>query len=46
MNNNRTGVLAVGALLVALGVLFLLQNFGFFGSVRTRSGWCSLAWRD
>ena len=34
MNNNRTGVLAVGALLVAFGVLFLLQNFGFLGAVQ------------
>lgn len=33
MNNNRTGALAVGALLVAFGVLFLLQNFGLFGSI-------------
>jgi hypothetical protein len=33
MNNNRTGALAVGALLVAFGVLFLLQNFGVFGSI-------------
>jgi hypothetical protein len=33
MNNNRTGALAVGALLVAFGVLFLLQNFGIFGSI-------------
>jgi len=31
MNNSRTGALAVGALLVAFGVLFLLQNFGLFG---------------
>lgn len=29
MKDNRTGSLAVGALLVALGVLFLLQNFLF-----------------
>jgi hypothetical protein len=34
MNNSRTGALAVGALLVAFGVLFLLQNFGFLGSVQ------------
>ncbi len=33
MKDNRTGALAVGALLVALGILFLLQNFGIFGSV-------------
>lgn len=33
MNNSRTGALAVGALLVAFGVLFLLQNFGLFGGV-------------
>ncbi|MCU0507098.1 MAG: hypothetical protein MUC34_01645 [Anaerolineae bacterium] len=33
MNNNRTGAIAVGALLVAFGVLFLLQNFGLFGSI-------------
>ncbi len=33
MNNSRTGALAVGALLVAFGVLFLLQNFGVFGRV-------------
>lgn len=33
MNYNRTGALAVGALLVAFGVLFLLQNFGLFGSI-------------
>jgi hypothetical protein len=33
MNNNRTGAVAIGALLVAFGVLFLLQNFGLFGSI-------------
>jgi hypothetical protein len=33
MKDNRTGALAIGALLVALGVLFLLQNFGIFGSI-------------
>lgn len=33
MKENRTGALAVGALLVALGILFLLQNFGIFGGV-------------
>ena len=33
MNNSRTGALTVGALLVAFGVLFLLQNFGLFGGV-------------
>jgi hypothetical protein len=33
MNNNRMGAVAIGALLVALGVLFLLQNFGLFGSI-------------
>jgi hypothetical protein len=33
MKDNRTGAFAVGALLVALGVLFLLQNFGIFGSI-------------
>lgn len=33
MNNSRTGALAVGALLVAFGVLFLLQNFGLFGGM-------------
>ncbi len=32
-DNNRTGALAIGALLVALGVLFLLQNFGVFTSI-------------
>lgn len=32
MKDNRTSVFAIGALLVALGVLFLLQNFGLFGS--------------
>lgn len=33
MKDNRTGALAVGALLVALGILFLLQNFGIFGGI-------------
>jgi hypothetical protein len=33
MNNNRTGAIAIGALLVAFGVLFLLQNFGLFSSL-------------
>ena len=33
MNNSRTGTLALGALLVAFGVLFLLQNFGLFSGV-------------
>jgi hypothetical protein len=33
MNNNRTGAMAVGALLLAFGLLFLLQNFGLFGSL-------------
>ncbi|MGE5602393.1 MAG: hypothetical protein ACM30E_05055 [Nitrososphaerales archaeon] len=33
MRDNRTGAFAVGALLVALGVLFLLQNFGVFATV-------------
>lgn len=32
MKDNRTGAFAIGALLVALGALFLLQNFGLFGS--------------
>ncbi len=32
MKDNRTGAFAIGALLVALGVLFLLQNFGLFSS--------------
>lgn len=32
MKDNRTGSFAVGALLVALGVLFLLQNF-FFANI-------------
>ena len=32
MKDNRTGTFAIGALLVALGVLFLLQNFGMFGN--------------
>ena len=35
MNNNRTGALTVGALLVAFGVLFLLQNFGLFGGLES-----------
>ena len=34
MNNSRAGAVAIGALLVAFGVLFLLQNFGLFGSVQ------------
>lgn len=33
MDKNRTGAVAMGALLVGLGVLFLLQNFGLFGSI-------------
>lgn len=33
MKDNRIGALAVGALLVALGVLFLLQNFGVFSNI-------------
>lgn len=33
MRENRTGAFALGALLVALGVLFLLQNFGVFASI-------------
>lgn len=33
MKDNRTGAFAIGALLVALGVLFLLQNFGVFANI-------------
>jgi len=33
MNNSRTAGLAIGALLVAFGLLFLLQNFGLFGGL-------------
>lgn len=33
MNNSRTAGLAVGALLVTLGILFLMQNFGLFTDV-------------
>lgn len=32
MKENRTGALAMGTLLVVIGVLFLLQNFNLFGS--------------
>jgi hypothetical protein len=33
MKESRTGAFALGALLVALGILFLLQNFGIFGGI-------------
>lgn len=33
MKDNRTGTLAIGTLLVVIGVLFLLQNFNVFGSI-------------